>query len=113
VSTGQQFGEYARECLEAALFGLTNNGSDAVLGEAQAALMALHMLYGSTGTITLVPGDIMDDVDRPEPVCICPPDLVARGGFRSGCPAEHPWPPRDQVGEDQPDQPQQQRRRST
>jgi hypothetical protein len=85
----QRLADYARECLEAALAGLTDNGSDAVLGEVDAAAMALHVLYGDTEPITLIPGDIMDDVDRPEPVCICPPDLVARGGFRSGCPIHH------------------------
>jgi hypothetical protein len=24
--------------------------------------------------------------EPPEPECICPPDLIARGGFRGGCP---------------------------
>lgn len=80
---------YARDRLEAALAELVDGGSDSVLGEAEAATMALHVLYGHTGPITLVPGDILDDVDRADPVCICPPDLVARGGFRSGCPVHH------------------------
>ncbi|MCA1570998.1 MAG: hypothetical protein LC798_11895 [Chloroflexi bacterium] len=31
------------------------------------------------------PDDVVDDDDGP--VCTCPPELVARGGFRSSCPA--------------------------
>ena len=30
------------------------------------------------------PWDEIDEVERSE--CICPPDLIARGGFRGGCP---------------------------
>jgi hypothetical protein len=30
-----------------------------------------------------------DEVNILSPVCICPPDLVARGGFKSGCPVHH------------------------
>jgi hypothetical protein len=33
------------------------------------------------------PWDEIEDV--PEPKCICPPELVARGGFRGGCPVHH------------------------
>jgi hypothetical protein len=90
----QRFGEYARERLEAALSGLADDASDIqVLGEAELGLMALHKHYGSTGTIALVPDDVVEYVDRRDPNCTCPPGLVARGGFRSSCPAEHPWPP--------------------
>jgi hypothetical protein len=97
--TDRRFGGYARERLEAALSGLADDASDTeVLGEAQLALMALHMHYGSTGMITLVPEDIVEYLDRPGPRCICPPELVARGGFRSRCPAEHPWPSPSEEG---------------
>lgn len=87
VVDARRYEEYAREQLSAALDGL-GNGVE-VLGEVQAALMALHICYGSTETITLTPVDIADDVDRHGPPCICPPGLVARGGFRSGCPVHH------------------------
>lgn len=84
-----RFGEFARARLEAALSGLDDDDSDEVLGEAQLALMALHVHYGSTETITLVPADVEEYVDRRDPTCICPPGIVARGGFRSGCPVHH------------------------
>ena len=32
------------------------------------------------------------DEAEPERECICPPELVERGGFRSGCPAHSAWP---------------------
>ncbi len=83
----RRYEQYARERLQAALDGL-DSGVE-VLGEVQAALMALHLCYGSTAAITLTPADVVDDVDRCESVCICPPELVARGGFRSGCPSHH------------------------
>jgi hypothetical protein len=28
--------------------------------------------------------EIVDEADQPK--CICPPDLLARGGFKGGCP---------------------------
>lgn len=37
--------------------------------------------------------DIVEYVDRPDPECICPPGLVERGGFRSGCPVHSRWEP--------------------
>jgi hypothetical protein len=33
------------------------------------------------------PWDEIEEIVFPE--CICPPDLVARGGFRGGCPVHH------------------------
>lgn len=92
----RQLIEYARACLEAALAGLIDDTADAeVLGEAQLALMALHMLYGSTEPITLIPTDVLEHMNQPAPTCICPPDLVARGGYRSTCPASHEPPTRE------------------
>lgn len=34
------------------------------------------------------PGAEPDEVQEPDdgPSCICPPDMVARGGFKGGCP---------------------------
>jgi hypothetical protein len=83
----RRYGEYVRERLEAALAGLADGAE--VSGDVQQALLALHVLYGSTEAITLVPTDIAEDVERPKLKCICPPGLVARGGFRSGCPIHH------------------------
>lgn len=83
----QRFMEYAREKLETVLDGLESGVE--ILGDAQLALMALHMAYGSAATITLAPADVVEEMDRLEPVCVCPPDLVRRGGFRSGCPVHH------------------------
>jgi hypothetical protein len=86
----RRYGEYARERLEATLSGLKDDASDAeVLGEVELALMALCRYYGSIGEIRLSPLDVTEYLDRSEPLCICPPGLVARGGFRSGCPAHH------------------------
>lgn len=61
-----------------------------VIGDVELALMALYKHFGSSaGTIILHPGDIVEYLDQPELECICPPELVARGGFRSGCPTHH------------------------
>lgn len=50
-----------------------------------AAVQALRIDAGEADPATMddypFPGE-----DRPELECICPPDLVARGGFKSGCP---------------------------
>ncbi len=86
------YGAYARARLEAALSGLADDASDVeVLGEAELALMALHMHYGSTATVVLEPADVDEYVSPSgqKPKCICPDGLVARGGFRSGCPEHH------------------------
>lgn len=49
-----------------------------------AALTALRVEAGELGT------DALDGYPFPDeaPNCICPPDLLERGGFRGGCP-EH------------------------
>lgn len=86
-----QFGEFARERLEAALSGLAGDAVDSVvISDVELALMALYKHFGSsTAMITLHPEDVVEHLDPPERECICPPGLVARGGFRSGCPAHH------------------------
>lgn len=75
--------------LEEALFLLDTGSDTEILGAAELALMALSMECGSAGPITLNPEDV-DDVmaqeAEPGPVCICPPDLLERGGHRGGCP---------------------------
>lgn len=83
-----RFRVYGRERLEEALSALDDDGSDLeVLGALELALMSLAMWYdGDPGIITLNPADVVEYVDRPDPECICPPGLAARGGFRSGCP---------------------------
>lgn len=82
----QRFDECARERLEAALSGLADDASDGeVLGAAALGIMALHRHYGGTGTITLDLADVDEYIDQHEPTCICPPEMVARGGYRSVC----------------------------
>jgi len=82
----QTYEEYAREHLQAALDNMHNTE---VLVEVQQGLMALHLAYGSTGTIVLDPADIQEDI---RPTCICPAGLPDRGGFRSGCKVHHLTP---------------------
>jgi hypothetical protein len=82
--------DYARACLEAALSGLIGDESDVeVLGNADLGVVALHAHYGSTAPIMLDPADLLEHRSQPEPKCVCPPDLVARGGYRSTCEASH------------------------
>jgi hypothetical protein len=84
------YGDYAREQLLAALSGLVDDASDAeVIAAVEHAAMAVHLHYGSTEPITLDPTDLAEHLNRRKPECICPPGLVARGGFRSGCPIHH------------------------
>jgi hypothetical protein len=86
-----RFRDYGRERLQAALDAVIDDGSDLeVLGEIELALMAMSMHYGASGPITLNPADVVEIVDQPEPACICPPGLVERGGYRSGCPVHAP-----------------------
>jgi len=42
----------------------------------------------SDGVELLVADGAWDEVDEVDdgPECICPPDLIARGGFKGGCP---------------------------
>ena len=51
---------------------------------------ALAVLYA--GTRELPAGeaaDLMLSLTGTGPACICPPDLLARGGYQGNCPAEH------------------------
>lgn len=92
--TREDYRELARSCFEATLAGLADDESDEVLAEAQLGLMALHMLYGATQAIALVPTDIDEHINRGEPKCVCDPALAARGGYSSRCPASHPANPK-------------------
>jgi hypothetical protein len=93
TSTGSaetsRYREYARARLEEALFILDTGSDTEILGATELALMALSMECGSAGPITLNPEDV-DDVmaqeAEPGSVCICPPDLLERGGHHGGCP---------------------------
>lgn len=82
----KQYKEYARARLEEALFILDSGTDVEILGAVELALMALSRECGSTETITLNPADVDEIINAPEAVCICPPDLLARGGHRGGCP---------------------------
>jgi hypothetical protein len=86
-----RFRDYGKKRLEAALSAVVNDSSDLeVLGEIELALMAFSMYYGA-GSISLNPADVVEIVDDPGPVCICPPGLVKRGGHRGGCPVHDVW----------------------
>jgi hypothetical protein len=81
--------DYARARLEEVLYILDNGADLDILSNAELALMALSMLCGASGPITLNPAEILEIIAEPAPVCICPPGLPERGGFRSGCPVHH------------------------
>lgn len=83
-----KYREYARARLEEVLFILDTGADMEILGAAELALMALAMYCGSTATITLDPADVDEVIAeaKPEPACICPPEMLERGGHRGGCP---------------------------
>jgi hypothetical protein len=84
-----RYREYARGRLEEALFILDTGSDIEILGAAELALMALRMECGSPEPIMLNPeeiDDVMAEEAEPGPACICPPDLLERGGHRGGCP---------------------------
>lgn len=70
----------AQEALEQALAEVID-GIDAI----PAVSLAMACLRAEDGT--LAAGE-MEDLEEgySEPVCICPPDLLARGGYKGGCP---------------------------
>lgn len=53
-----------------------------VLPLLDAAMIALRIMQGEASEDELAGWWDEDD----PPACICPPDLVARGGFKGGCP---------------------------
>lgn len=87
-NSADRFRKWGQERLSDALYALADDGADLeVLGNVELALMSLSMYYDSdAAAITLTPSDVVEYVDEPDPECICPPGLVARGGFRGGCP---------------------------
>lgn len=80
----ETWGACAERLLEQALDEVRDR-VDAI-GTVDGALTALRIEAGE------LPPD--DDLlaDGETVTCICPPDLVARGGFRSTCPACAPFP---------------------
>ena len=70
----------AQEAIEQAL-GEVIDGDDAIA----TLSLAMACLQAEVGELD---ADDMADLDRSYkgPVCICPPELLARDGFRSGCP---------------------------
>jgi hypothetical protein len=76
----EKWSERADEQLEEALSALRdpNETSDAVLSALHLAELAFRIALGET------PED--EWTDEYVPVCICPPELVERGGFKGGCP---------------------------
>jgi hypothetical protein len=79
----------AQRLLEAAL-GEVIDGVDAI-PTVEAAAAALRIACGELPAEELegypFPGE-----ERTGPACICPPDLLARGGYRGNCPATHLYP---------------------
>ncbi len=72
--------EEAESQLNTALFALREGESiDDVFAAISLADLALRIGLGET------PAD--EWPEESEPLCICPPELVARGGFKGGCPA--------------------------
>ncbi|MFI6296773.1 hypothetical protein ACIBEJ_34650 [Nonomuraea sp. NPDC050790] len=53
-----------------------------------AALAALRIECGELPSAAM-DGYPFQDADGVDDLCTCPPDLAARGGFRSTCPAAH------------------------
>jgi hypothetical protein len=76
----------AVEALECALSEI-RDGEDA-LPSVSLADACLRAEQGIMDTDELV--DLTYYYERPGPECICPADLVARGGFRGGCPVHAP-----------------------
>lgn len=81
-----------RALLEQAISEIADGTSDAVLGAISAAECSYRIGLGE------IPPDELDGYafpGEPEvgPPCICPPDLLARGGFKGSCPAEHVYDP--------------------
>jgi hypothetical protein len=74
----------AQEALERALSEV-RDGEDALpsVSLADACLRADQGVMGADELADLT----YFFYERPAPQCICPPDLIARGGFRGGCPA--------------------------
>lgn len=77
------WGDRAERLLEDALSRLRSGGD--ALPEIGAAETALRIEVGQ------IPPDAMDGYPFPgedgDETCVCPPDLRARGGFTSACPA--------------------------
>ncbi len=77
--SGDAWKAAAKHWLEAALANVDTD-TEAV-AEAEAALMCCRILAGEAEPD---PDLLVSDEDED---CTCPPDLLARGGFSSGCPA--------------------------
>ena len=81
------WGVRAERLMEQAL-GEARDGDDAI-PTVTAALTALRIEAGD------LPPDAMDGFpfpgeEQPAAVCVCPPELLARGGFRGCCPEHGP-----------------------
>jgi hypothetical protein len=75
---------HALECLDAAHRAET---SDEAISETQKALMAFYLSVDERPeSVLLGTAEYETAAHEPPPECICPPDLVERGGFKGGCP---------------------------
>jgi hypothetical protein len=77
------WGVRARQLLEQARAEV-EGGIDAI-PTVEAALAVLRIEAGEAPNHTM-DGYSFPDEEPDVTLCICPPDLVERGGFRSGCP---------------------------
>jgi hypothetical protein len=79
--TEQTWALRAKHLLEQALAEI-RDGVDAI-PTVSAALAALRIEVGE------LPASELADLVVANAVCVCPPDLLSRGGFRGCCPARH------------------------
>jgi hypothetical protein len=73
--------ERAEAALEEALVAV-RDGVDAI----PAVTAALDCLRAEAGELSQEDVAALAEMFTPGPACTCPPELVARGGFRSSCP---------------------------
>jgi hypothetical protein len=79
-----RWGDEARRRLAAAREART---IDDAISETQQALAALYLSVDERPTVVLDVADYAATAieERPACICICPPGLVERGGYRGGC----------------------------
>lgn len=65
---------------------LADNPDDGIIGTVSAALAALRVAWGDEPSPDLLDYFRGEEAD-PMADCTCPPELIARGGWQSTCPA--------------------------
>jgi len=91
-TTWELWRDRAIALLERAAYHLGDDNADDAGSDASAALACIEIGSGQMHTDELLPYPFPGE-EQEGPACTCPPDLVARGGFQSWCPADdHPLP---------------------